>query len=45
MKNSPVLFLSTLSTLLKTLDFTGFVGNFFLLFFTFLCYNLGRADG
>ena len=38
-------FLSTLSTLLKTLDFTGFVGNFFLLFFTFLCYNLGRADG
>ena len=38
-------FLSTLSTLLKTLDFTGFVGNFFLLFFTFLCYNLGLADG
>ena len=38
-------FLSTLSTLLKTLDFTGFVGNFVLLFFSFLCYNLGRADG
>lgn len=26
-------FLSTLSTFLKTLDFTGFVGNFVLLFF------------
>jgi hypothetical protein len=39
------LFLSTLSTFLKTLDFTGFVSNFVLLFFSFLCYNLGRADG
>lgn len=38
-------FLSTLSTFLKTLDFTGFVSNFVLLFFSFLCYNLGRADG
>ena len=37
--------LSTLSTFLKTLDFTGFVSNFVLLFFSFLCYNLGRADG
>lgn len=39
------LFLSTLSTFLKTLDFTGFVSNFVLLFFSFLCYNLERADG
>ena len=39
------LFLSTLSTFLKTLVFTGCVSNFVLLFFSFLCYNLGRADG
>lgn len=39
------IFLSTLSTFLKTLDFTGFVSNFVLLFFSFLCYNFGRADG
>ena len=41
----PELFFIHIIHIFETLDFTGFVGNFFLLFFTFLCYNLGRADG